>query len=256
MEEKNEKKAFLMFVSLKELFTDILKRNSEGEMHFKLGDCFMLIVSRDIITSVGAKSRDFTDMNEFQSRYENVEFLTTLLPRAELIEFLGSSGTDQFIESYVTSLQAEYPMADIISICECVANRGMSIFMVFSNSDMQTGYPGILKDYIEEEFGLKGYTVQDLADKSPDIIYNIGDIDEIRKNIKSHIDQYLIQYDRETFFNSLTDDMEKAYKDTLSKHTEEELRALAKERSIFISRRYTKEQIIDKIIDDIKQEGK
>ena len=255
-DKKEEQKPFLMFVSIRDLFMDILKRNSEGEMNFKLGDCFMLIVSRDIISKIGEKSRDFTDTNEFQSRYENVEFLSTLLPKAELIEFVGTTGIDHFAEQYIESLQAEYPMSDIISICDCVANRGKPVFVVFSNSDMTIGYPDVLMDFIHTEFGINIYKASDLVNKPADIIYDIGNIDEIRLAIKEHVNQFLIQYDLDTFFNTLTDDMEKAYRDILSKHTEDELRALAKERYIFVSRRHTKEQIIEKIIEDIKQEGK
>ena len=254
--EEKKTKPFLMFLSLQEFFGDILKRNNEGEMNFKLGDCYMLVVSRDIITQIGMASRDFCSTNEFQSRYENVEFLATLLPQAQTMEFLGTAGVDEFAEEYIKTLQAEAPMGDLISICDCVANRGTPIFILFSTGDKQTSFPEILQDYIKEEFGLKGYMVEDLADRSPDIIYDIGDVEKIREAIKVHIDQYLIQHDIERFFNTLTDDMENAYKTMLSQHTEDELRALAKERNVFVSRRYTKEQIIDKIIDDIKREGK
>lgn len=251
-----QKKPFLMFLTLQEFFGDILKRNSDGEMSFKLGECYILVISRDVVTSVGIKSRDYTDTSEFQSRYENVEFLMTLVPKPSLMEYIGTTGTDQFMLEYYKMLEAKAPMSDMISICDCVVNRGIPVFMVASASDMNMiKYPKMLRDFIRDEFGLNGYTMDDIERKSIDIVYDIGNVDEIKKSIDAHIDLYLKQYDIEYFFNTLTDDMENAYREILSKYSETELRALAKERKVLVSRRYTKDEIIEKIISDIKREG-
>ena len=250
-----EKKPFFVFLTLHDLFNDFLVRNSKGELDFKLGECFLLVVSRDIVTSVGMKTREFMNTSEYQSRYDNVEFLTTLLPGPQLMEYERSNGVDYFAEQYVNQIQAKKPMSDIISICDCVVNRGIPVIIIVSSADMMTAFPTILRDYIRDEFGLIGYTIDDLNAKSADIIYDIGNVEEIKKSVAEHMDMYLKQHDSEYFFNTLTDDMEKAYRDMLSSHTEDELRALAKERSVFVSRRFGKEEIINAIIEDIIAEG-
>lgn len=249
-----ETKPFLMFLTLQEFFDDILVRNKEGEIDFRLGDCFILVISRDITTGIGLAKREYTDTNDFQSKYDNVEFLTMLIPSPNLMEYIGTTGVDVFEENYIEQLQARKPMGDIISICDCVANRNIPVFMICSNSDMMTHYPRILRDYIRDEFGLNGYMIEDIKGKDLKIIYDIGDVDKIRKCIEEEIERYKTQHDKENFFNTLFDDMETAYRDMLSKHSEEELRALAKERNVFVSRRHDKETIIEKIIDDIKSE--
>lgn len=91
-----ETKPFFIIASLPQFFGDILKRNAEGETNFKLGDCYILVVSRDITTSIGMKSRDYTNVNEWQSRYENVEFITSLIPAAIDMEYLCTTGMDTF----------------------------------------------------------------------------------------------------------------------------------------------------------------
>lgn len=248
-----ETKPFLMFLSLHEFFEDILVRNKEGEIDFKLGDCFILVISRDITSSVGMGSRTASQTSDFQSKYSNVEFLTTLIPSPDLVEYIQTLGADQFIDTYVKQLQARYPMGDILSIVDSVVNRNIPCFMLCSSADFAQYYPVVLRDYIRDEFGLIGYTVDDIGDDA-NVIFDIGDVDEIKKNLNKAIEVYKMEHDKEYFFNSLFDDMEKMYKEMLGKHTEEELRALARERNVFVSRRYDKEKIIEKIIDDIKSE--
>ncbi|WP_304411346.1 hypothetical protein [Bacteroides acidifaciens] len=251
-----ETKPFFIIASLPQFFGDILKRNAEGETNFKLGDCYILVVSRDITTSIGMKSRDYTNVNEWQSRYENVEFITSLIPAAVDMEYLCTTGMDTFLDNYVKMLQARVQMSDIISICDCVVNRSIPIFIIVSSSDLTQQYPLILRDYIQDEFGLRGSMMEDIESNGIETIYDIGNVEEIKKSIAEHIDVYRKQYDTDYFFNTLTDDMQKAYREMLGQHTEAELRELAKERHLFISRRYSKEDIIEKIVDDITAEGR
>lgn len=246
-------KGFLLFVSLQEFFSDILKKNTDGELDFKLGECFILICSRDVTTDV-VRQRGYGgsfSKNDFQSKYNNVEFITTLLPSVDQMEYATSTGIDTFVEQYTGKLYGEDQMRDIISICDVVANRDTPVFVLSTGLEFRSSYPYILKDFIKDEFGLIGYTMDDLEGKPIDTIYDIGDKDKIAESIKEHIDSVLRQYDKEYFFNTLMDDMEKACRDIMNSKSEEELRTIAKSKSIFISRRDTKERIVEKIIEDI-----
>lgn len=251
----SENKPFFMILSISQFFGDILKRNADGEMDFKLGDCYILVVSRDITTSIGIRNKNYTNMNEWQSKYENVEFITSLIPSAQDVEYLGTSGMDIFLDSYTKMLQGRVPMSDVISICDCVVNRNIPVFIIVSTGDLRQEFPLVLRDYIQDEFGLRGTMMTDVESKGIETIYDIGNVEEIKASIAEHIDVYRKQHDTEYFFNTLTDDMQKAYREMLSQHSETELRELAKERHLFVSRRYTKDDIIEKIIDDITNEG-
>lgn len=246
-------KGFVMIVTISELFSVILKKQSDGELDFELKDSFILICSRDIITeTVRRNSNGFDYSNEYQSKYKNVEFISSLLPTATQMEFIGCGNRDDFIDKYTERLYNEPQMRDIISICDVVANRNIPVFIVTSSMDMRTCmFPYILQDFMKTEMGLKAYTMEDLEDGDFDKIFDIGDVETIKSNIESHKDMILKNTDKEYFFNSLVDDMEKAYKDILSTKSMEELKGIAEERCVFISRRDDKDRVIEKIINDL-----
>lgn len=243
------KGGFLLFVTITEFFEQILKMNSDGQFEFKLGDCYMLICSRDLTTDV---VRSAGSVNDFQSKYANVEFISSLLPDVEMMEYATTSGSDTFFDMYVNKLYDPSRMKDVISICDIVARRDIPVFVIMTSLDMRTGYPEILKEFIKEEFSLQGYTMDDLKGKSiPDVVYEIGDKSVIAKEIDDHVDKLLKETDKEYFLNSLIDDVEKVYRDVLETKSVDELRQMADARMIFISRRDDKKRIIDKLINSI-----
>lgn len=245
-------KGFLLFVNLQEMFSEVLKMNQNGEFPFELKDSYILVLSRDIITDTIKKS-DFNigGSHNYQSKYSNVDFIYELLPTATQMEYATTAGMETFIEEYTSRLYGEKQMIDIISICEVVAVRDKPVFVLSTSMEYRCGYPEILKDFFRDEMGLIGYTMDDLRGKSIDTVFNIGDVEEIKKSIESHKDMVLKQYDKEYFFNTLMDDMEKAYKEILDKKSIDDLKGIAKSRRIFISRRDDKDRIIEKIIEDI-----
>lgn len=246
------KGGFLLFVSLTEFFSDILKKNSDGEFDFKLGDCYILVLSRDITTDVVKSSGQ---VNDFQSKYANVEFINNLLPSVAMMEYATTSGMDTFVDMYVERLGDASKMRDIISICDIVAKRGVPVFVLVSSMDLRTQYPIILRDFILSEFGLQGYLMEDLKGKDiSDVVYDIGNRDKIIAAIDEHLDLYLRMTDKEYFLNTLIDDVEKVYRDALNSKPVDELKELAKVKMIFISRRDDKARIIDKLINSIMSE--
>lgn len=253
MKDNSNGKPFLMFSGLKEFFGKILRRNSEGEFPFKLGECCIIVVSRSICTDKSAE-RTFSDSNSYVSRFDNVSFVPSLLPSAVDLEFISTRTDDEFAAAYGERLMGETALKDIVSICDIIVNRHTPVFIITSTPELtSSSFIYVMQQFIEEEFGLKGYMPSDIEGKPVDIVYDIGDPDTIRKNIERNI--ALLTKDEQYFFNTIMGDMEKMYRDILSKKSEAELKDIAKSRYIFISRRYDKDKIISKIIDDIKDNG-
>lgn len=245
----SNKGGFLLVATVTEFFGKILKMNSDGQFEFKLGDCYILICSRDLTTDV---VRTAGDANDFQSKYSNVEFVSTLLPDVSMMEYATTSGMDTFFELYVNKLYEPSRMKDVISICDVVAKRDIPIFMLVTSMDMRTQYPIILVDFIKEEFGLQGYTFEDLDGKDiSETVYQIGNKSDIVKAIDDHVDKLLKETDKEYFLNSLVDDVEQVYREVLESKSVEELKEMAGAKMVFISRRDDKKRIIDKLIRSI-----
>lgn len=250
-------KGFLMIVTISELFSTVFKELSNGNIDFSLKDSFILICSRDIVTdTVRRSSSGFDYQNAYQSKYKNVEFITSLLPSTQQIEFVGTGNTDSFVEEYMERLTGANQMKDIISICDVVVNRNMPVFIVTSSMDMnQCMYPQIIRDFIKDVMGLKGYMMDDISNNDFSVIFDYGDPNVINENIESHKKEVLMSTDKEYFFNTLVDDMEKAYREILETKSEDELKVIAKESYIFISRKDTKEKMIEKIMKEYMGDG-
>ena len=244
-------KGFLMFVTITEFFEQILKMNSDGKFEFKLGDCYILVCSRDLMTDV---VRSAGNVNDFQSKYANVEFISGLLPDVHMMEYATSSGMDTFFDMYVNRLYEPSKMKDIISICDVVVKRDTPVFVLVTSMDMRTNYPDILKDFIATEFGLIGYTMDDFKDKDINTaVREIGDRDSIIAAIDKHVDDLLKSTDKEYFLNSLVDDVEQVYREVLESKSMEELKELAGAKMIFISKRDDKKRVVDKLIRSIME---
>lgn len=244
------KGGFLLFLTVTEFFEKILKMNSDGEFEFILRDCYILICSRDLVTDVVRSAGG--SVNDFQSRYANVEFISTLLPSVDMMESATTSGQDALFDMYVSRLYEDSRMQDVISICDIVAKRDTPVFVITTGLEMRTGFPEILREFIKEEFGLQGYLLSDLEGKSiPETVRQIGDKESIAKAIDKHIDKILKTTDAEYFLNSLADDVEKVYREVLESKSIEELKEMAGAKMIFVSRRDDKARIIDKLIQAI-----
>ena len=147
-------------------------------------------------------------------------------------------------------------MKDIISICDVVVNRHIPVIIVVSSMDMnKCMYPYVLQDFFKTEMGINAYMVEDVSDNW-DKIWDVGDTEVIKKNIESHKDMVLKNTDIEYFFNTLVDDMEKAYKEILNTKSIDELKGIAKENLVFISRRDDKDRIVEKIVEEMLSSSK
>ena len=81
-----ENRAFLIIATINDLFSTILKKQSDGELDFNLKDSFLLICSRDIVTENKKRSSYDSYSNEYQSKYKNVDFIPSLIPSATQME--------------------------------------------------------------------------------------------------------------------------------------------------------------------------
>lgn len=245
-------KGCLIFSTLQDLFSTVLKATSKGEFDLNLKDCYILVLSRDILTDT-VRTNPSTLTNDFLSRYRNVEFIASLLPTVQQLEIVTTSGMDLFEQEYIARLYGESQMMDIISICEIVANKQVPVIIVSTSLDYRIGFPYTLREFIFTEFGVNGRVVDGGDFDNPEETFNIGDIGKIKEAIEKHKDILLKQTDKEYFFNSIMGDMENAYLEILEEKTLEELRDIAKSNSIFVSRRDDKDRIIHKILDNIKK---
>lgn len=252
-----ENKSFLLICTINELFNTVLKKQTDGELKFDLKDSFLLVCSRDIVTDNKKLASYDSYSNEYQSKYKNVDFIPSLMPSANQMEFLGCGDTDTFVEQYIERLEGDNQMKDIVSICDVVVNRQMPVIIVTSSVDMTIClYPHILQEFLKDAMGIKAYLIEDIKDDNWDVIFDIGDIEVIKKNIETKKDEILRNTDVEYFFNTLVDDMEQAYREILSTKSIEELKGIAKENLVFISRRDDKDRIIDKIVSDMIENGR
>ena len=107
-----ENKSFLMICTINELFSTVLKKQSDGELKFDLKDSFLLLCSRDIVTENKKLASYDSYSNEYQSKYKNVDFIPSLIPSASQMEYLGCGDRDTFIDQYTERLYGEAQMKD------------------------------------------------------------------------------------------------------------------------------------------------
>lgn len=217
-----------------------------------LRDYLLIVIGRDIF----ANDKSLTTYNATQctSKYDNIEFLPSLTPKAASMEYLGADQTDQFSTLYVNQLMAGEPLKDMLCIVDMVVNDGIKVIMLYLNTERKLGWPPLLFDTFEDLFGIHCYGPVDCIDPEVDT-NDYGDIDAIREKINQYKGYLTDSGKKEDFFNEYIDSMEETYREILNRRTVDELVQFAQKKGFWVNRRSTKDAIIDKIIENTYKIG-
>ena len=128
-----------------------------------------------------------------------------------------------------------------------VVNSRVPVIILYTQLDNKCGYPKILREFIEDKFDLKSYTVDDILD--PDIdVTNIGDVDVIKKHIAEEKTYLSESNTTDAFYNYLTESISAKYKDVLGRKSVGQLMEIAAKNNVVVSKKASKEEIINRIM--------
>lgn len=212
-----------------------------------LRNYYILVVSREIF----ANDKCNTGRNQIQyiSRYDNIDFVPSVIPKAAAMEYLGADETDRFSSIYEKQLMSDDVMNDLLCIADMVVNDGLKVIILHHGFDQKMGWIQILVDVFEDIFNITCYGAVDILDPDTDT-NNYGDKEEITKAINQY-KSYLVDTGKaEDFFNTFTDSLEGTYREILSRRSTHELIEFATKKGFWVNRRAPKEEIIDKIIEN------
>lgn len=217
-----------------------------------LQDYLLIVIGRDIIAS----DKSITTYNATQSisKYDNIEFLPSLTPKAASMEYLGADQIDQFSNMYVNQLMGDEPLKDMLCIVDMIVNDGIKIIMVHHSTDQKLGWTPLLFDTFEDVFGIRCYGAVDCVDPEVDT-NDYGDVEAIRKKVDEYKAYLTDSGKKEDFFNEYIDSMEFTYRNILDRRSVEELVEFARKKGFWVNRRAPKNQIIDKIIENTYRIG-
>ena len=264
-------------------------------MNNKISDWEIFVVSYDIgatikMTDISEDSpMAYGDCINYVSKYENVEFLTSLRPTYNSLE-IGYGDKDTFEEMYYSRLIDKNPFTDICCISDLILNENANTLILFNGVEYVTGVGQILSDFFEEEFKINAFLLDDIdrlcenfGTSNYDIIkeqfgYNIpesfdgtnpsviweqitDDIDDAKKTLEA---QKIIVQDLNTkagmndsiesiFFNKFTETLEEKLEYILNQKDIKVIKELCKQKGISVNRNNTKEFLVKKIIREIKK---
>lgn len=282
--EETKKTGSLMFVKLEDLITKFARYND-------IANYSILIVSSEISASlkVRATVAGVSTGVHYESRYDNIEFVDSLRPPAAAIEYAyNPRARENFLTKYESHLLDGEPFIDICAIVDMVVNEGIDVIIVFSVYEAAGDIHGALRDFIFGEFGLQGYKYEELerlityygkdeyqgvvntigfevptefdGDNVVPIIKSIGDVEKIRerleiqKGIAASLNADPGEENDITaiFFNRFTEDLQSKVKDLLMRRSDDAIKDMCREKGVRITKTATKENLVDKILHEMR----
>ena len=229
------------------LFMDIMELIKYVARDYTLKQFEIIIASRDIITD-DQKVR--CDVTTFTSKYDNIDFAPYLAPSSAAMNYRydpAPSNIDKFEQAYDNQLTSIDIFTDVLCIADMVVNSRVPVIILYTQLDNKCGYPKILREFIEDKFDLKSYTVDDILD--PDIdVTNIGDVDVIKKHIAEEKTYLSESNTTDAFYNYLTESISAKYKDVLGRKSVGQLMEIAAKNNVVVSKKASKEEIINRIM--------
>lgn len=239
-------KPCIVTVSIKELI-GIIARD------YPLRDFQIIVADQDIITATSIKNSYRRDV-KYESNYDNIEFVPSIVPQATVLNRIWDidSGREKFEDAFVAQLQGDAATSDIICMIDMTIHRKIPILIVYAPVSISQHIPDVLRQYLFDAYGVKSYDGVDLMDESVDVL-DIGDINEIEKNLDDGMKLLADSQNPEEFYNYMTDSLLGKYRGLLERKTEEQLRAIAASKQIFLKRSLDREGIIDTIINRLSK---
>ena len=236
-----------IYMTTEEFFTEYVKNNN-------LEKTQIIIVSRDVVSDIQTNDK-FTKI-AYDSKYDNIDFVATLLPTPQSMEYAYGDDKTRFFEIYEGHLLSDDVFNDIICIVDMVVNDGIDIVILSSKAEFKSRFPYAIKDFVYDKFGLIIRLSEELADAESEeeynnLISNIGDVDEI----KSLVDYYKAELTEnksvDEFVNRFMEDAPIKYRRILLTKTPEYVINLGKEKGLHLSRRKSLEELVDAVVERV-----
>lgn len=280
----------LVFIGFSDLLTDFAKDHD-------LYDWEILVSSAEISGSLQMRtdSSGITGGIHYESKYDNIEFIDSLKPTPSSMESAfgrGPSNRKKFEEMYISQLLSSDAMVDICCIVDMMLEEDANVLIVTSDFECSARTHHVLRDFIEEEFGIIGYIYSDLKNLSDNYgtsgyekILNTSSIDvpdtftgrnfevitsnnmtdsvevikeilEAQKIIAANLAASPGEEESLTsiFFNKFTETLEDKIKERLESKDIDLIKELCRQKKIRIIPNATKESLIDKLMYSIKKD--
>lgn len=275
----------LLFINFDDLIMKFAKEND-------LGEYSILIASHEINGSLKVKSAmsGVSTGIRYESKYDNIEFVSSLRPTPQAMEHAyGSTDKSTFIGLYNSHLLSVEPFTDICSIVDMVVNSHCNVLIVVSVYEDAANVLSYLRDFIEDEFLLRGYLYDELERLSSNyenkplyqkivasldfdvpesfdgkdfdcIVSQYGDEEEIKKQLELQkvIAASMAAKPGEEnditaiFFNRFTEDLESKVKEMLLKRDDDSIKDMCRAKEIRIAPKASKEMLVDKLLHAMK----
>jgi len=273
-----------MFISFDDLIMKFARYND-------LANYFILIASHELNGSIKQKSTiaSISTGIDYESKYDNIEFVSSLRPPASAMEYCYAGKRDMFIELYNSHLLSAEPMNDLCAIVDMAINSHCDVLIVNAAYEYAGQIPNYLQMFILDQFDFQSYLFTDLEKlsttfddkaaykkvvKSLDIdipeefdgkdfniiLRNVGNIDKIHERLelqKGIVATMMAEPGTENdfttmFWNRFTESLEDKVRDLLMKRSENDIKDLCRAKTVRITPGSTKEQLVDKILHELK----
>ena len=280
-------KGSLLFINFDDLVMKFAKYND-------LADYCILVVSREFSASLKVRSASggISTNIQCESKYDNIEFVDSIRPPAQVMEhcFAGDAGT--LIELYENHLLSAEPLTDLCSIVDIIVNQHEDVIITMASFESAGKIDQILQRFIYDQFKLQGYLYSDLErlvtnygtpayDKiiekidypiPPEfdgkdvqvIVRNIGDVDVIKDTLETqkHVAAVMTaepgtENDFLTmFFNRFTEDLESKVEEKLLSRSLDDIKDVCRSKGIRIAPGASKESLVKKILHELRLDAK
>lgn len=237
----------ILYMTVEEFFTSYVKANN-------LDKTQIIIVSRDVTADI--KTNEKYNNITYASKYDNVDFVPSLLPSPSSMEYAYGDDKTRFIEAYEGHLLSDDVFTDIVCIADMVVNDGIDVILLSSKAEFASQFPYFLKDFVHDKLGLKICLSEQLADAESDeeyenLVSDIGDIEDIKALIEYNKKELSEgQTSAEEFFNKFMEDAPTKYKKVLMTKDIDYILSLGKEKGLRLNKRKPKEELINTIVAD------
>lgn len=282
-----DKRGSLLFIKMEDLMMEFARYND-------LGDYFILVVSREYSASLKLRNATggVTTNVTCESKYDNIEFVDSLRPPAQVMEYCYGGNRETFMELYENHLLSSEPLTDLCAIVDIIVNQHEDVIITMASFESAARIDEILMRFIYDQFKVQGYLYSDLQRlvtnygtpaydkivagmdyKIPKefdgkdvqvIVRNIGNEEEIKETLKAQ-EAVAVTMTAEpgtendfltVFFNRLTEDLESKVEERLLTRSIEDIKDVCRTKGIRIVPGSTKESLVKKILHELKLDAK
>lgn len=276
----------LMFANFDDLITNFAK---DQDLH----QWVIIIASHEICGSLKTRTAFTGGVStgiNYESKYDNIEFVNSLRPTASIMEYAYTSNKTQFVELYNNQLISGEAFMDICTIVDMIVNNDCNVIITMSGYECAAKIPEYLRDFIYDQFGVYGYMFADLKrlteyynDKTTyekiveSLSFDVPDeftgrnyltivsnyTDDLEKTKETLELQKVVAVNmtskvgeendlKSIFFNRFTEDLEDKLKEMLLNRSENDIKDLCRKKHIRIAPGSSKEMLVSKIIHEMK----